>query len=399
MRNLFLGILVVVFLAGCSNPFFPPLKDKGELDDCLHVYSNWTTKTEATCVAKEVQERTCSLCGDKQIKEVGELGHVPGEAATCTTDQICTICEEVLVEAGHTLGAEATCTDDQVCMVCHVVIAEALGHVPGSIATCTEAQTCTVCNDVIEEAPGHAFSTIPATCITASIPGSCTRDDCNEANPESIVLALKHNWNWSSYLSGSGLRECQRNDCTVKAGIGDTGPAGGIIFYSTEFDFFTGTTVGDNNTVKRYYLETALVNEPSNPEWGAYGTLISGVTIFTSSDASVASIIGNGRKDTNIIANHLKNNTTETNRAAQLCVNKNFDGFSDWFLPSLGELNQLYHNRDTVNNAGGNLGAFWGYWSSSQYNNNLAWYMIFYNDEQLFTSKYVNISVRAIRAF
>ena len=42
--------------------------------------------------------------------------HVPGSAATCTEPQICTDCEEILVEAtGHRPGDPATCAAAQTC--------------------------------------------------------------------------------------------------------------------------------------------------------------------------------------------------------------------------------------------------------------------------------------------
>lgn len=82
--------------------------------------------------------------------------HVPGPAATCTTPQICTECEEILVPAkGHAPGAEASCTEAQVCTVCGEVLVPAKGHVPGAAPTCTEAQVCTVCGEVLAPANGH----------------------------------------------------------------------------------------------------------------------------------------------------------------------------------------------------------------------------------------------------
>lgn len=69
---------------------------------------------------------TCKHC-DHICVEAAEA-HTPGDEATCTTNQICTVCEKVLVEGGHTAGAEATCTTAQICTVCEAVLVEATGH-------------------------------------------------------------------------------------------------------------------------------------------------------------------------------------------------------------------------------------------------------------------------------
>ena len=61
--------------------------------------------------------------------------HVIGPAATCTEPQICTECEEILVEAtGHRPGAEATCLAPQLCEGCGIELAPQLEHTPGEAA-------------------------------------------------------------------------------------------------------------------------------------------------------------------------------------------------------------------------------------------------------------------------
>jgi hypothetical protein len=42
---------------------------------CSHSYSAWSVTKAATCTAKGSQSRTCSLCGNKQTKEITALGH------------------------------------------------------------------------------------------------------------------------------------------------------------------------------------------------------------------------------------------------------------------------------------------------------------------------------------
>ena len=84
--------------------------------------------------------------------------------ATCTTDGLKTftcVCgkdtyNEVITALGHTEGAEATCTTAQICTVCEEVLTAAKGHnfapvVEAKAATCQATgnlahKTCTVCN-------------------------------------------------------------------------------------------------------------------------------------------------------------------------------------------------------------------------------------------------------------
>ena len=117
----------------------------------------------ATCTSAGLTEgKHCSLCKKVLVaqEEAPALGHTPGEAATCTAPQLCTVCEAELAPAtGHTPGAAATCTEAQLCTVCEAELAPALGHTPGEAATCTEAQLCTVCEAEVAPATGHSHST------------------------------------------------------------------------------------------------------------------------------------------------------------------------------------------------------------------------------------------------
>jgi len=225
---------------------------------------------------------------------------------------------------------------------------------------------------------------------------TCSASGC-PTSPQTQPIPAAHDWNWNAYVSGSGLRGCQRDSCTATAGIGDTGPAGGKIFYVAPSGFdVQGYSGGPANLnfilYKAHYLEAAPANE-ADAQWGANGTVIPGVTRFTSIyDDAEASIIGNGRKDTYIIVNHL--GTSETGRAAQLCANKSLNGFTDWFLPSLEELNQLYKNRFAVG-----MGTNW-LWSSSQHSGGFAWNQDFtFGGVQGGTGKNADLNVRAVRAF
>jgi hypothetical protein len=71
------------------------------------------------------------------------------------------------------------------------------------------------------------------------------------------------------------------------------------------------------------------------------------------------------------------------------------NGFSDWFLPSKDELNELYLQKAVV----GGFTIF-AYWSSSEVDAIYAWAHIFDNGKQDSVDKAVPaLGVRAVRAF
>ena len=88
--------------------------------------------------------------------------------------------------------------------------------------------------------------------------------------------------------------------------------------------------------------------------------------------------------------------------ASQLCQDLNLGGKTDWYLPSKYELNLMYENIGQGNVLGlGNVGNFanYDYWSSTEADNNFAWFQYFFNGNQYSFWKSVTISVRAVRAF
>ena len=197
-----------------------------------------------------------------------------------------------------------------------------------------------------------------------------TTVDFKSVVPGSYTLTVEHH----------GVLTFTQGDVTVHntvagftANLIIKGPAGGYVFYDK------GSVTGGWR-----YLEAAPSDEGS-AEWGAYGIYVPG----TSTD------LGTGKANTQAIISQLQQ-LGENGRAAQLCVNKTLNGFSDWFLPSKDELNEMYKTRNTI---GGFSNAY--YWSSSQYDESDygVWYQDFKDDGKNATSKDVTQRVRAVRAF
>jgi hypothetical protein len=165
--------------------------------------------------------------------------------------------------------------------------------------------------------------------------------------------------------------------------VGDTGPAGGIVFYD-KGEFSDGWR----------YLEAAPAKTEFNAQWGAYTG--SGIR-YTGRDVSgTGTEIGSGKQNTELIVKVLKQ-WKEGGRAALLCTYLNIGGYNDWFLPSKDELNLMYQNLKQKG-----LGGFSNnlYWSSSQDVDINTWHQRFQKGQQD-TSYYRSGqgAVRAIRAF
>ncbi|MCL2721707.1 MAG: DUF1566 domain-containing protein [Treponema sp.] len=200
--------------------------------------------------------------------------------------------------------------------------------------------------------------------------------------------------NWTQVSFGRETRKC--NDCTavqarLTRNIGETGEAGGRIFYRNA----NGFTLQDDNPVNNktvYYLEAWTTNE-TDSEWGDFGTLVPSMTNFTSLSASEATVIGNGRRNTQRIAAHMTGKSI-ANTAAQRCLSATHGTKTDWFLPSLGELNELYKAKGHTN-----VPTSGYFWSSSQYSSYGAWGQNFGNGLQFVVDKSYVSNVRAVRAF
>ena len=153
-------------------------------------------------------------------------------------------------------------------------------------------------------------------------------------------------------------------DCPVVPGgyaIGDI-VGGGIVFYLD--------STGQHGLV-------CTQNDLGLYQWGCYGGSITGTS----------TALGTGQVNTNLILN----GCSQRPIAASICDDLVLNGHSDWYLPSLMELNLLYQNLVTLN-----IGVFQNgiYWSSSDSNLGGGAYSNGGNE-----GKDTNRQVRAVRAF
>jgi len=126
-----------------------------------------------------------------------------------------------------------------------------------------------------------------------------------------------------------------------------------------------------------------------------------------SSTGATALEIGTGQANTTAIVNV----QGVGSYAAQICNDLSLNNYDDWFLPSIGELQEIYNNKEIINaaclqNSGTMLEetVYWSsaYWSSTESSNDSARILRFsdgYNNTQGFSKTFNNLNVRAVRAW
>ncbi|NTV82954.1 MAG: TIR domain-containing protein [Bacteroidales bacterium] len=174
----------------------------------------------------------------------------------------------------------------------------------------------------------------------------------------------------------------------VKSGGNDNGNQ---VDYSSELEYeSTGLQIGQEYQGGIiFYLDAdglhgliaAPFDQSSGIQWSTDGFYEIGGTF---------SNIGVGPYNTNI----LYTNQETGNNAAELCTDLVLNGYDDWALPSILELEQLYLRLDLI-------GGFYsyGYWSSTEFDSDNAYFYSFDGGQSSIGSKDQSFMVRAIRVF
>ena len=165
----------------------------------------------------------------------------------------------------------------------------------------------------------------------------------------------------------------------VEYAIGDTGPAGGLIFYENPNSATDGWR----------YLEAAPYDQSAGAKWGCFRKAIAGAR---------GTAVGTGRQNTlDMLAA-----CAEPGTAADLCANFNLNGIRGWFLPSRDELALMYRNlkaNGAVDFRDGGVADNFTYWASSQQTADMAAHIDFADlGRQHGDDKDYPRRVRAIRA-
>ncbi len=208
--------------------------------------------------------------------------------------------------------------------------------------------------------------------------------------------------------------------------IGDTGPAGGIIFYdkgslsdgwqyleAAPFDMsYTSGTPGIASDGARVAVRFGYHRDSADSE----NLYVNGTDTFGIGNCT-GTEIGAGEDNTEMLvalmgdtAYSSWDGSSQVNiYAALLCDQLVYGGHSDWFLPSSDTLEEMQRNKSVIGNFQySSLGSY--YWSSSEaYSANYgseaiyAWYTDFYDQGAdpytVSNLRYRNWPVRSIRSF
>lgn len=170
--------------------------------------------------------------------------------------------------------------------------------------------------------------------------------------------------------------------------IGDTGPAGGIVFFDKGF-FSDGWR----------YLE---VTQSSIGEYRFGYYRPNGNTVV-----GTISVIGSGKHNTERLVKYmdiegmaysddLYKSEAKKEYAARICLDYSYGGYDDWFLPSIGELELVYNNLKRTGLASFEENTLL---SSSEYGDKYVNYWGFYYNRSSYGSRGAIYQVRAVRAF
>ena len=147
---------------------------------------------------------------------------------------------------------------------------------------------------------------------------------------------------------------------------------------------YQGGIIAYIDSTGQHGLIVATADQSEGIQWYNGSYIVTGAT---------GTAIGTGLTNTNAIIAAQGSGSY----AASIARDYNGGGYTDWFLPSKDELNQLYENKNAIGGFGDD---YYIFWSSTEYGSANAWFMYF--DNGFFSydfDKSFIFFVRAFRAF
>ena len=205
--------------------------------------------------------------------------------------------------------------------------------------------------------------------------------------------------------------------------IGDRGPAGGIVFYDkgsysdgwrylevspADVRIVSGSPSCDSMDMWYDFGEEEYTFGQYAKELDGWPLFTNGTTSFKDTNCTSRKVgmgLSNTKKlvscmGTKAIYFDSAKTMTTPNYAAKMCLDLVFNGFDDWYLPSLDELVLVYENVFKLGLCDYSNGYYDGYWSSSEYPTSGQIAYTYDNDDgESFLLRPYKHHVRAVRYF
>ena len=185
-------------------------------DPTGHEWDEGTSVTSSTCEAEGVIEFNCNNCDEKMIKAESATGHTPGEEATCTEPQLCTVCQTVLeLPKGHNHDSKViapTCTamgyTEYTCDCGDTYTGDYVDKLDHDYDEAVTEPTCTAhgyttftcdCGDeyigeIVEKTDHNYSNVVTAPTCTAMGFTTYTCEDCGDSYVADYVEMTEHNY-------------------------------------------------------------------------------------------------------------------------------------------------------------------------------------------------------------